>query len=370
MNYKNWLFGIIAIIVFAIIIGFSVSGSNDTIKVGLVAPLSGDTAIWGNNVLVGTQIAIDEFNAKGGLDGKKIELIVEDGKCSAEGGSKAYNTIVNGYDVIAMLGPVCSAEASAGLPIGVTKNIPTVIATASAPELTALGDNIFRVYPSDALQGVFAADYVYNKLGKKKTAIIYVSNAWGQGVADKFKTAYEKLGGSIVYYDKILQDEIEVKDIIANAKGKGAEALYLPIYPTAIMAVFKTVKELNWDISILGGDATLSEEVIKNNLSENTLFTQPKFSISEELKNKVKEKEGEDFMINVGASYGYDATRVLLIALENADSLSSEDIITELAKTKMVGVSNPLIEFDAEGDLKTGEFEVQIIKNNEAVPVK
>ena len=369
MNKSYWFFGVVIIVVLAIIIGFLVSGNNDTIKIGLVAPLTGDVSIWGNNVLVGAQLAIDEINAKGGINGKQVELIVEDGKCSAEGGSKAYNALLS-YDLVGMLGPVCSAEASAGLPQGVIENMPTVIATASAPELTALGDNIFRVYPSDALQGTFAADYVYNTLGKKKTAIIYVSNAWGQGVADRFKIAYEKLGGTIVYMDKILQDEVEVKDLLVNAKGKNAEALFLPIYPKAILSIFKAKVELDWGVTLLGGDATLSEEIIKSNLSEGAMFTQPTFKISEELKSKVKAKKGEDFMINVGASYGYDAAKVLLTAMEKAKSLDSEDIITELAKTKMAGVSNPLIEFDAEGDLKTGEFEVQIIKNKEAIPAE
>jgi len=368
---KSYLFfGILAVIVLAIIIVFSINGANGALKIGLVAPLSGDTATWGYNTVAGVQLAIDEFNAKGGINGKKIELIVEDGLCTSEGGAKAYNALLNNYDLVGMLGPVCSAEAGSGLPMGVTQNIPNVIATASSPGLTALGNNIFRVYPSDAFQGVYAADYIYNKLGKKKVSIIYVNNNWGQEITNKFSAEYTKLGGVIESKDSVLQDQLDVKDLLIKVKNTNPELLYLPVYPKNLLSILKTKEEINLNVPIVGGDATLSEDSLKSGLGEGVMFTSPKFNLPNDFKTKIMAQKGNDFLVNVAAPFGYDAAKVLLSAMENANSLSHEDVIKELKKTSMEGISNPLIEFDEQGDLKNAAFQVMKIENKESILVE
>jgi len=371
MNSKYFIFGIIVFVIIVVILGISLSGTEDTIKIGFVAPLTGDVAIWGNSALAGVQLAVDEINETGGINGQKVELFFQDGQCSAEAAAKAYNSLVNGYELAGILGPVCSPEASSGLPITAKDNMPDVIITASAPDLTALGNNIFRVYPSDTLQGSFAAEYAYNNLGVRKVAIIYATNSWSQGLNDKFTQTFERLGGKVIYSDFVKTDQIDVKDIILNAEGSSPDLFYFPVYPQHVMQLLKELESQENSNLIMLGDATATPEVIESGLGSGAYFVLPASILPKSFEKKIIDKSGiTDLKINVAAPFGYDAAKVLLSAMENANSLSHEDVIKELKKTSMEGISNPLIEFDEQGDLKNAAFQVMKIENKESILVE
>ena len=180
---KKIIIGIVAVVL--IVVGISYFSKNSSqptskepIKIGLVAPMTGEAASYGEAAFGGATLAVKEINDAGGIKGRKIELVVEDDRCSSAG-ANAISKLVSIDNVTAFIGPVCSASAGPGLPIAQNDKTPVIIIGASAPALTKIGDYIFRNYPSDTFQGKFAAEFVYNTLGKKKTAVIFVKNDWG-----------------------------------------------------------------------------------------------------------------------------------------------------------------------------------------------
>lgn len=367
---KLILFGIIALILVTVIVGtitglFSLT-TKDTIKIGVAVPISGEVASWGNNALAGITLATNEINTKGGINGKTIELIVEDTKCNSES-VKAYEKLINVDDVTAILGLICSSEATPALPLARDAKIPNIILTASAPELTSISDYIFRVYPSDNLQGKFAAEYIYNKLGKRKVAVIYLDNSWGNGLYSTFQNIFKELGGEIVYSSKINQNETNVKSDLLKIKNTDAEILYLPVYPTNILSVFKSAAEEGLNLQIIAGDATSGEEVVSSGLGEGSLFMIPKFNLPFDFESKIKSQDGFDnLQVSFVAPLGYDAARVLYDAISKV-GLDKERIKDALAQTNYKGISNPIIQFDSVGDITSAQFEVKLIKNKEAI---
>jgi branched-chain amino acid transport system substrate-binding protein len=276
----------------------------ETIKIGLLAPLTGEAASWGQNSLAGVTLAVKEINDKGGINGRKVEIVAEDDRCSAEG-VNAINKLINVDKVIGILGPICSASGGPALPIAQNSGVPVVIVAASAPHLTKIGDYIFRVYPSDAFQGKVAAEFMFNKLSKKKVAIVYVKNDWGEGIKEVFKSRFKELGGEVVYEDGVLQDQKDFRTEITKVKANGAEALYFPVYPANGISAFKQFKELVLNIPVVGGDAFDGEEVVKSDYADGIIYTVAKINIPEDFKSKIKSLPGfENLQISIAAPFG------------------------------------------------------------------
>jgi len=339
----------------------------EPIKIGLIGSLSGETASWGQNALAGITLATKEINERGGINGRKVEIVSEDDKCSAEG-VNAINKLINIDKVVGILGPICSASGGPSLPVAQNNGTPVVIISASAPHLTKIGDYIFRVYPSDAFQGQVGADFVFNKLGKKKVAIVYVKNDWGEAIKEVFKTKFKELGGEIVYEGGVLQDQKDFRTEIAKIKESKAEVLYFPVYPANAISAFKQIKEMNLEIPVVGCDAFDGEEVVKSGYTDGAIYTVPKVNIAEDFKSKIKSLSGfENLQVSIAAPLGYDAAKVMFLAIEKA-GVDRQAIKEALKTTSYRGVSNPLIEFDENGDLKSPAFDVKIIKDKQSMP--
>ena len=228
------------------------------IKIGLSSPMTGEAASYGEGFSAGAELAVREINEAGGINGSLIELIIEDDQCSAKG-VNAVSKLVTVDAVTAIVGPMCSAAAGPGLPIAQNAGVP-VIVVGSAPHLTKVGDYIFRDYPSDAFQGKFAAEFLYNDLGKRKAAIIYTKNDWGMGIQEVFAKRFVELGGEVVYNEGVVQDSTDLRTQLTKAKEAGPDVLYFPVYPQNGAAGFKQAKELGLEATIVGGDSFEGEE--------------------------------------------------------------------------------------------------------------
>jgi branched-chain amino acid transport system substrate-binding protein len=364
-----WIIAII-IIVALIWLGYSEKEpvvEGETIKIGVSVPLSGEAASYGEAGMGGLNLALKEINEKGGVLGKQIELIVEDDQCQSKAGIDAWNKLVNIDNPIAIIGPVCSSVGGAVLSVSQNRGIPTLIDGATNPELAKTGEYIFSAYPNDSFQGKYGAEYVFNKLNKDKVAIIYVQNAWGQGIKEVFSSEFEKLGGKILFDEGITQETIDIRTQIAKIKETEAELLYFPVYANNGVAGLRQLKELGFEGVVFGGDSFVSNEVWKSEGSDDTLYLAGKINNPEEFQNKVKEVS-PDNIINFLTPLYYDALYIMTQAIERAGSLDRELIRNELAKTSYEGIALPLVEFDENGDLKEADFEVRIIKDGQSIP--
>ncbi|MBI2573757.1 ABC transporter substrate-binding protein [Candidatus Woesearchaeota archaeon] len=336
------------------------------IKVGWIGPLTGEAASFGQNALAAATLAVNEINAAGGINGRKLVLIAEDDSCSAAGVAAMQKLVnVNNVDVIA--GPVCSASAGPALPVAVQAGTPVMMFTASAPGLTALGDRVFRVYPSDSFQGKEAANFMYNTLGTKKVAIVYAQNEWGQGIQKVFKQQFESLGGEIVYEGGVTQDSIDFRTDLAKVKNSGALAIFAPLHPAQGVSFVKQTHEAGLQLPLLGGDAWSGDEFIKSGQTNGALYMLAKSDVPETLTQKIHTLKGfENLEVGFVAPFAYDSVKVMALAMQKAGTDKAK-IVQELYKTSYKGVSSPTIEFDSQGDLKYAVFEVKQVENNQAV---
>jgi branched-chain amino acid transport system substrate-binding protein len=343
------------------------SVSEDPIKVGVSVPLSGGAASWGLNALAGIQVATNEINAQGGINGRQVELVVEDDTCSAQG-VNAINKLVNIDQVDALIGPVCSAVGGPALPNVASRNVPTII-FASAPHLTSLGDNIFRTYPSDAFAGKFTANFMHEELDIEKVAVIYVKNDWGEAIQRVFQEEFIANGGDVVYSTGVLQTDSDFKTEIEKIKNSGAQAVYVPIYPENAVPFLKQAQELGLDIPLVDGDGFSGEEITRSGYADGIIYSIGKTNEPEVLKQKVSELPGyENLEVNFMVPIANDAANTLFSAIETAGTTENGALIAALKATYIPGQSTSFISFDEVGDLEDVSFETFTVVDSEVVP--
>jgi len=341
----------------------STPGEEEPIKIGVLAPMTGEAASYGEAVLGGAELAAKEINDEGGINGRLIELVVEDTQAGVTAVT-AMQKLINIDEVTAIVGPLTSSSAGPGIPIAEQGGVPIII-IASAPGLPKTGEYIFRNYPSDSLQGKFAAEFIYNDLDKKKAAVIYVNNDWGQGLKEVFGDRFEELGGEVVYEDGVLQASKDLRTQIAKAKEANPDILYFPVYPQGGVAGLKQMKELGLDVPVVGGDAFVGDEVVLAEEAEGTIYIQAKNRNPEEFQDKIREVTGKE--PNAFTPFFYDAIKIMSLAIEQAGT-DQEAIRNALSNTSYSeSVALPIVEFDEDGDLSGAEFEVKLIKDKTSI---
>jgi branched-chain amino acid transport system substrate-binding protein len=363
----KWVVGVIVVVAIVAIGYFVFKGpsqpvSTEPIKIGVTAPLTGEAARFGDGVYAGVLLAIKEINDAGGINGRKLQVVFEDDKCSKDG-ITTITKLVNVDKVTAIIGPVCSAAAGPGLPVAQKAGVP-VIFWASAPHLTKIGDYMFRTWPSDSFHGKFTAEFIFNVLNKKKVAILYVNNDWGLGIRDVFVARFKELGGSTVYNEGVPQDAKDLRTQVTKLKASNPDVIYLPAYPAVAVIAFKEMKNQGVNVPVVGGDAFETKDVLVPE-ADGVLYTASKFNTpAEDFQKRVKEVSGKEY--HFFSALAYDAVKILASVMERVGS-DQKAIRNELANlTYTKGVSLPLINFDENGDLKAAQFEVKIIKGGKA----
>lgn len=338
--------------------------STEPIKIGLSAPLTGEAASYGEAMLGGAQLAVKEINDAGGINGRQVELVVEDDMASAKGGASAFQKLIEIDKVVAITGSVSSAAVGPGAPIAQKAGIPTII-QGSAPGLNKIGDYIFRNYPSDAFQGKYAAEYLFNVLKKNRVAVIYVKNDWGQGIKEVFISKFKELGGQVVFEEGVAQDTKDFRTLLTKAKSANPDSFYLPIYPANAAGALKQIVELGIKLPVLGGDAFSAEEVCRIKEAQGVLYLQSKTNAPEDFWEKVKTVTGKTPL--VFTPFAYDAVKIVAEAIRQAGSTDGKAIRDKLAiMVYKNSVATPTVEFDSNRDLKYADYDVMIINNGKS----
>src|SRR3989344_9515352 len=361
-----WL--IIGIVVVALIVAFAYMRGTDTavsesgpIKIGVSMPLSGEAASYGEAGRAGLELALKEINDAGGVNGRTVELIYEDDTCDSTGAT-VFQKLTSIDNVVAIIGPVCSAAAGPALPIARAAGTPTILIGASAPGLAGGDDSIFSNYASDSLQGKFVADYVYNTLGKRKVAVLYVKNDWGQGLQQVFSDSFTALGGTVVFNDGAAQDATDVKTLLTKIKAEQPDLIYLPAYPALAVVTLRQMKDLGMITPVMGGDALVGDEFLNSGVADGVMYVTGAVGTPDSFKDKVKALSGSDTAINIITPLGYDALHILanVIAEKGTDPKAIVEGLKGLNYTS--GISFSVISYDQNGDLKEAAYDVNVVK--------
>ena len=195
-----------------------------TIKIGMGAPMTGDNAQFGIDISQGSQVAIIDA---GELEGFKFELVAEDDGGSPEGGAAVANKLVSDTSVVAIAGHIFSGATEAAMPVYEDKGIPMMSPSATNPPLTQKGSKVFnRVAFTDAAQGKFAAEYLFNNLNVKKLATMHDGQSYGQGLAEVVATRFKELGGEVVATEAITPGETNYSAPLSAIAAKDPDAVY------------------------------------------------------------------------------------------------------------------------------------------------
>src|SRR3989344_6505412 len=170
------------------------------IEIGFIGPLTGDAASLGVPSKAAVEAAVEEINAEveSTGTGRQLHVTYEDGHCNAQAATNAAQKLINQDKVVAIIGGLCSTETAAFAPMALQAHIPVISYGSSAPNLSQLGPLFSRNYPSDAGQGKFAAEYMYNTLKVKKVAVMYHISDYGTGIKNVFVARFKELGGEVV----------------------------------------------------------------------------------------------------------------------------------------------------------------------------
>ncbi|MFQ3574567.1 MAG: branched-chain amino acid ABC transporter substrate-binding protein [Thermodesulfovibrionales bacterium] len=336
-----------------LIISMGCKKKEETIKIGAAAPLTGSIAKMGNDFKNGITIAIEEWNATGGIKGKKIELLMEDDANDPKQAVTVANKLVNS-GVVAVIGHFTSSCSMAASDVYHKSNIPVINASSTNPQLTQRGHkNLFRICGRDDLQGLVAAQFALSQLNAKRIAIIHDKTTYGQGLADEFKKNI-KSPAEVVYYGGVSQGDKDFKSVLTTIKSLNPDVLYFGgIYPEGGLIV-RQARELGITASFISGDA-LSDvkfvEIAGEKAAEGSYIT---FS-----PDITKSKQANDFMQKYKARYGepgpysvyaYDATNIILKAIQDSPDTKGTSIIDTMRKSNFSGVLSNY-KFDDKGDV-------------------
>lgn len=333
-------------------------------KLGVVASLSGEAASYGQNILAGATLAVNEFNQAGGLRGQKVEIDAQDDKCDPNESLNATKKLVDVDNVDAIIGFVCSKAASTALPITLQSMTPVVISSASAPELIKPFSNVYRVYPSDALAGKKGADVAKNQLKASKVAIINSNDVYGTSISQIFKDSFIASGGEIVSQDAVNPTETDFLNILTKIESSQAQAIYMPVLATNAVAALKQAKNLGVNIPIIGDSGfTGDDSVVKSGYAEGAIAILAKDISSSDFKSKIKGiKQLEGAEVSVFAATSYDSAKSILESWKKSGSADKTKTIDTLKSINFQGASN-YIRFDTNREVLDPQYEIKIVKN-------
>ncbi len=327
--------------------GGSASGGSDsdTIRIGGLAPLTGDAASYGVAVNNAIQMAVEDINANGGIDGKQIEYIYYDEKGDTTEATNAYNKLVQDDKVVAIIGDVTTKPTLAVAQTSQQDNIPIITATATAAEVTLTGPNIFRACFTDPFQGELMASYASEKLGATKVAVLSdMADDYSSGIAEAFVAKAEELGMQVVADEKYQDGDVDFKSQLTNIKGQNPDVLFLPVYYEDLRLISAQAKEVGVTAQLCGADgwdSVLTDNFDSSVLNGGVFCSQYSTeSTDERVQNFISTyKEKYEMDPNMFAVLAYDATNMMAQAISDAGSTDSQAIIDAMAALEYDGLT-------------------------------
>lgn len=301
------------------------SSNSDTFKIGGIGPTTGDAAIYGTAVKNGIQLAVDEINAAGGINGKQIEYKFEDDQADSEKSVNAYNTLKD-WGMQALIGTTTSTPCTAVVEETHSDNMFQLTPSATAVDSIQY-DNAFRMCFSDPNQGSASADYIAeNKLATKVAIIYNSSDTYSSGIYQTFATEAKAKGLDVVAAEAFTADnKTDFSVQLKKAQSAGADLVFLPIYYQEASAILQQAAKLDYHPTFFGCDGLdgiLGVEGFDKSLAEGTMLLTPYASDAQDEKTQAFTKAYEDKYGDTPIQFAadaYDAIYAIKAAVEEAD---------------------------------------------------
>jgi branched-chain amino acid transport system substrate-binding protein len=375
---KNHVRKIFAIAFTTTFICLTLSGLSlaaDTIKLGVAGPHSGDLASYGIPTIKAAELVVKEINAKGGVLGKPVELVVEDDVCKPEVATNTATKLV-GEGVNAVLGHICSGATKAALGIYNGSKVVTMSPSATNPGLTQSGDypNFYRTIASDDAQARLEVDFALDILKVKKIAVLHDKGDYGKGLAEFAKSFLEaEPEAEVVLYEGVTPGAVSYAAVVQKIKRSGAEAVIFGGYHPEASKIIMEMRKKKMKTIFISDDGVKDDTFIKvaGVYAEGVYATGPKDVSSNAMAVAANEAHKAAYGEDPGAFFlnAYSAALALLNAIEKAGS-TDYDAISSALKTEYVDTPLGSIRFDDRGDATGVGFSMYRVKNGTYYEVK
>jgi len=343
---------LMAVMVLSVLSGCGGAASNaNEIKIGINYELSGGVATYGQSSVKGIELAFEQINAAGGINGKIIKPVKYDTKSEPAEATTLASKLMTKDKVVASLGPATSGNFKAVIPVATKNKIPVASGSATADDVTVdaagVKEYAFRICFSDSYQGEVMATYALKNLSKKKAVIIMDSSSdYAKGLAASFKKTFEAGGGAIVAQEAYLKGDTDFNAVITKIKNQDFDVIFIPGYYEEVGLIIKQARAQGIAAPVLGADGFDSPELI--NLAGAKALNDVYFSnhYSSLDKDPVVAQFIEAFKAKYNeepdafAALGYDLAKFVADGVSRAEKLTGESVKDALAATKdFVGVT-------------------------------
>jgi branched-chain amino acid transport system substrate-binding protein len=315
-------------------------GGGDKVKIGVFMSMTGDTANFGISSTNGIKMAADEINKAGGINGKQVELDIQDDRSDPSEAATIVTKFVTQDGVNAILGEVASSRSIAAAPIAQNAKIPMLTPSSTNPEVTKKGDYIFRSCFIDPVQGAAIAQFAAKTLGKKRAGIMVDrKNDYSTGLEKFISATFTNLGGSMVITQSYQAGDQDFNAQLTSIKGSDPDVIFVPGYYGDVALIAKQARDKGITVPFVGGDGwdaaqlyaiggkALNGSFFSNHYSP--YDTDPKV---QKFVNDYKARYNS--IPDALAATAYDAARIMFDAVKRANSLDGKAIRDALAATK------------------------------------
>ncbi len=354
--------------------GSGSSGGGDELVIGHAGPMTGDSAQFGDMKNKAIELAIEEVNSAGGIDGKKVKLITEDDTGNPKEAPNVAQKLAQNNDVLSVIGHWNSSCTLAARGIYDSSGIPLLADSVNKSLTDGTTKHSYRISLTDTVQAESLAKYAYEVMGKKKAAIMYTANDFGTGLMEDFKRAFEEIGGEVVATETYFEGQSkDFSPQLTKIKGTNPDLMFVAGYYVETALIAQQAKEMGFDIQMLGTEGISSEELIKlgGDAVEGIVFAgffhpDIEYPGTKEFVTQFREKHGKD--PDTYAALAYDSAKLILAAIEE-NGATREGIIKFLENVEdFPGVAGP-ISFDDENNV-IRNIVVLTVKDGAIVPAE
>ncbi len=336
--------------------GTTPSAGGGEIKIAILAPLSGGQATFGQSTKEGAQMAIDEWNAKGGVLGKQIVTDVEDSQCKPDPAVNAANKVIDQDGIHYIIGEVCSSASIPVSKITSAKKVLQISPTSTADSLTVGKDGkpfpyIFRACSNDSCQGQVIANFALTNLNFKTAFIMSdQSNDYTVGLANSFEKTFTAGGGKVVGKENYTGKDTDFSAVLAKVAAANPDMVFLGDYYNVVNLVTKQAKEKGITAPFMGGDGWDSSDL--DRAAADGGYYSNHYDPGDqrpEVQNfikaygaKYKDDKGNPKVPDALATLAYDATNMLLTAIQNAGADNTDKVAAAMDSLTINGVSGKI----------------------------
>ena len=343
-------------------------GDDNTIKIGGIAPLSGAVAVYGVECTNGVNLAVEEINAAGGINGKKIAYIAEDDEGDPAKSVNAYKKLTTQDGIRMIIGSLTSGCTIALTASAQAQGVIQIAPAATAEAVTDAGNYIFRTCFIDPFQGSIGGKFAAVNLGKKNAAILYdIGNDYSVGLQENFVKEFTKNGGSIVAMESYSTGDKDFNAQLTKIKAANPDVVYLPDYYGTVALIAKQLRNQGIDAPIIGADGwdgltdNAGDEVLNGFYSNHYAADSSDPAVQAFVKN-FKVKYGKE--PNAFAALGYDSMYLLKDAILKAGTTDAKAVRDALEKTDADYVTGH-IKFDEKHNPVKSAVMIELVKNAE-----